>query len=417
MAVSVGDIYFTAHITDQDNGGSGADSFSFVTTTALAPGEQITFHSPESGGDTTFTYQVGPLGLSALDRVTIVEEIAVVSSSTYSVENDPSGGSIVAQSGVWSVSDNDNVIASQGGQVIAAILNTDKNGAAWNDNIGVTSLSTTQMDAFILANPSLASPIAENVANGSTDADNVLFSGTNITLQGDDPAFWVGTDNIISHDTPTIGMTSYTSQDANITCFCTGALIATPTGEVAVETLQAGDRICAKAGDRICAKDGRDVAVKWIGYQSVSIRFGPADRLRPVQFAAGSLGDGLPHSDLTVTADHAMLVDGMLCNASALVNGATITRVPLEEMGDSYMVYHIETEAHEIILANGAATETYIDHASRRAFDNYAEYQAVFGDESELQELLLPRVTTARQLPAELRRRLFNALAGLCCIN
>ncbi len=125
-----------------------------------------------------------------------------------------------------------------------------------------------------------------------------------------------------------------------------------------------------------------------------------------MRFAAGSLGDGLPHSDLTVTADHAMLVDGVLCNASALVNGTTISRVPLAEMGDSYTVYHIETEAHEIILANGAATETYIDHTSRRVFDNHAEYAALYGDEPEMQELPLPRATCFRMLPPSIRAKL-----------
>ena len=181
-------------------------------------------------------------------------------------------------------------------------------------------------------------------------------------------------------------------------CFAAGSLIATPAGEVAVERL--------RIGDTVLTAEGRAVPVKWIGRQMVSTRFGPAERLMPVRFAAGSLGQGVPHGDLIVTADHGMLVDGVICHAGALVNGTTITRVPLREMGESYTVYHIETENHEIILANGAPAETFIDNVSRRVFDNYAEFEALYGDVPEMAELPYPRAMSARQVPGAIRARL-----------
>lgn len=183
-------------------------------------------------------------------------------------------------------------------------------------------------------------------------------------------------------------------------CFFAGSLIATPAGEVAVEKL--------RIGDMVLTASGAVVPVKWLGRQTVSTRFGPAERLHPVRLAAGSLPGGLPHSDLTVTADHAILIDDVLCHAGALVNGTTITRVPLSEMGESYTVYHIETEAHDIILANGAPAETFIDNVSRRAFDNYAEFDALYGDVPEMEELGYPRAMSARQVPGRIRA----ALAG-----
>jgi hypothetical protein len=175
-------------------------------------------------------------------------------------------------------------------------------------------------------------------------------------------------------------------------CFLAGTTVAAPGGARAVEELV--------PGDMICAADGRAVPVKWIGRQTVSTRFGPAERLMPVRFAAGSLSDGLPTADLTVTADHGMLVDGVICHAGALVNGTTITRVPLSEMGETYTVYHIETENHEIILANGAPAETFIDNVSRRVFDNYSEFEALYGDVPEMEELTYPRAMSARQVPS-----------------
>ena len=101
-----------------------------------------------------------------------------------------------------------------------------------------------------------------------------------------------------------------------------------------------------------------------------------------------------------------MLVDGVLCEAGALVNGTTITLVPLSEFGDSYTVYHIETEAHEIILANGAPAETFIDNVSRRAFDNFAEFERLHGDPPEMKELPYPRASNVRHLPARIKARL-----------
>ena len=208
-------------------------------------------------------------------------------------------------------------------------------------------------------------------------------------------------------------------------CFLPGTLIATPSGDRRVEDLVPGDPVLVEDVSSVQATwlgrigrglrrrlgYGRAVPVKWLGRQTVSTRFGPAERLMPVRFAAGSLGGGggqplLPHSDLTVTADHAMLVDGVLCEAGALVNEMTITRIPLSEFGESYTVYHVETEDHEIILANGAPAETFIDNISRRAFDNYAEFEKLHGDQPEMNELPHPRASNARHLPARIRKRL-----------
>ena len=187
-------------------------------------------------------------------------------------------------------------------------------------------------------------------------------------------------------------------------CFAAGSLIATPAGEVAVERL--------RIGDTVLTAEGRAVPVKWIGRQTVMTRFGPSERLMPVRFAAGSLGNGLPNADLTVTADHGMLVEGVICHAGALVNGTTITRVPIAEMGEAYTVYHIETDEHEIIIANGAPAETFIDNVSRRVFDNFAEFEALYGDVPEMEELPYPRAMSARQVPTSIVGKLSRRAAA-----
>ncbi|SNS79729.1 Hint domain-containing protein [Antarctobacter heliothermus] len=181
------------------------------------------------------------------------------------------------------------------------------------------------------------------------------------------------------------------------TCFATGTQIATPIHDRTVEDLH--------IGDLILTADGRQVAVKWIGRQTILKQF-RGDRARLVRIRKGALGGGLPASDLTVTADHGMVLDGLVINASALVNGHGIDWVPLSDLSDCFTVYHIETAAHDVILANGAAAETYIDYVARSSFDNHAEYLALYGVEASIPEMPLPRISAARMVPAPLRARL-----------
>lgn len=186
----------------------------------------------------------------------------------------------------------------------------------------------------------------------------------------------------------------------HVTCFATGTSIATPCGDRAVETL--------RAGDLVRTADGRDVAVRWIGRQTVSTLFANTDRLRLVRIAKGALGQGLPARDLRVTADHAMLADGMLVSAGALVNGTTVTFVPLAELGTGFTVWHVEGDAPELILAEGAATESFMDYVGRQVFDNHAEADT----DRRMTEMPLPRIDSARLLPAPLRARLAGAQAA-----
>lgn len=391
MVVSVGDIYFTSNLTDTD--GAGSESFSFVATTNISAGEVITFHGPESAsgvGNTSFSFTVGANGLSALDRVTIIENNP--GADTFTLASDPSNGSVSAATGNgWSITDNDNIIAGSGGQAIAAIVNSSGNSSAWNANIGVTGLSTTQLDSFVAANPTL-SPISEHVGGTS---DNAMFNGTNITTQGSDPSFWVSTDDSTSHTSPTIGSTTYATQDAAITCFAAGTMIATPTGERCVETLNIGDVITTAAGGT--------TKVLWLAQQTITARHGMTAKRAPVRILAGALGN---HTDLIVTADHGMVIDGLVVNASALVNGTTVDWVAETDIPKAFIVYHIETTHHDVVLANGAATETFVDAAGRAAFDNHQEYLDLYGAERIIPEMNTPRISTQRLLPDAIKARL-----------
>ena len=195
------------------------------------------------------------------------------------------------------------------------------------------------------------------------------------------------------------------NRDAFIACFLAGTLIATPTGDRPVETLAVGDPVLTAGG--------RTVPVRWVGRRTVVTAFGPGPKQAPMEIAAGALGSGLPARPLRLTADHALLVDGLLVQAAALV-GTAARRLTAAELGERYtVVYHVETEAHDLIVAEGVAAETFLNNVTRRRFDNYAEFEGLYGETgSVIGEMDVPRVKSARQLPQAIRRRLDERVVG-----
>lgn len=193
--------------------------------------------------------------------------------------------------------------------------------------------------------------------------------------------------------TVTTPFSTNTLLSPTIACFAEGTRIATPDGEKAVETLA--------IGDRVTTQDGRAVPLLWLGRQTLVRRFA-GRRAQLVRIAAGALGN---HSDLYVTGDHGMALGGYVINAAALVNGSSIAWMPMAQTPARQVVYHVETEAHDMILANGAVAETFVDYEGRQAFDNFAEYEALYRRERMIAESPLPRIASARLLPAEIRKR------------
>jgi hypothetical protein len=172
-------------------------------------------------------------------------------------------------------------------------------------------------------------------------------------------------------------------------CFCAGTRIATAEGYKLVEDIV--------AGDTVLRADGGETEVKWLGRQSVDTRFTHPKLASPIRIRKGALGDNLPERDLRLSGDHAIGIDGILVTASALVNGTTIIQEPdLPIEGFTY--YHLETEAHELILAEGLPSESFVDF-NGQTFDNADERP----DDRVIAEMDRPRVTSSRLLPGYLR--------------
>ncbi len=157
-----------------------------------------------------------------------------------------------------------------------------------------------------------------------------------------------------------------------VACLVRGTLVATPAGEVAVETLA--------IGDLVTTLDGSAKRVKWIGRRSYGAAFlrGNA-KVVPVVIAAGALGSNIPSRDLRVSPDHALHLDGGLVPAALLVNGTTIRQ---DLTADQVDYFHVEFENPEVIFTNGAPTESYVDHGNRHMFQNHREFQDLYGEVS-----------------------------------
>jgi hypothetical protein len=242
-------------------------------------------------------------------------------------------------------------------------------------------------------------------------ADGVIvlsgtFAGTTsvagVTLvvvkASDGTAYLIGGTQKLPYGTFSSSIAGLTINDGPFTvCFLGGTAIAMPTGSRPVEDLA--------VGDLVTTADGRTAPVKWVGVQTVVTVFADPLRTLPVHIRTGALGEGLPLRDLFVSPDHALFLDGVLVQAGALVNGTTIRRVTA--MPERFTYFHVELADHALILAEGVPAETFVDNVTRRRFDNFAEYAALHGEAAAtLAELDMPRVKSARQLPAGLRARL-----------
>jgi autotransporter passenger strand-loop-strand repeat protein len=156
--------------------------------------------------------------------------------------------------------------------------------------------------------------------------------------------------------------------EITVACYCRGTLIRTEAGEVAIEDLAIGDRVVTLSG---AAKP-----VKWIGYRAYDGHFAAGNRdVLPVRITADAFADGVPARDLLVSPEHSLYFDGALVAARQLVNGATIVQ---ETAADRVEYFHIELDAHDVIFAEDAAAESYVDCANRGMFHNAAEFALLY---------------------------------------
>ncbi len=82
---------------------------------------------------------------------------------------------------------------------------------------------------------------------------------------------------------------------------------------------------------------------------------------------AGAFGPDRPARNLRVSPEHALLWDGALIPARLLVNGRTILH---DRACDRVAYYHVELDAHDVLLAEGLPAESWLDTGNRGMFAN-----------------------------------------------
>jgi hypothetical protein len=139
-------------------------------------------------------------------------------------------------------------------------------------------------------------------------------------------------------------------------CFASGTLIRTVRGEIAVETLEIGDKVVTASG--VAQR------IVWIGHKRIER---PSPEQQPVRVMAGAFGEHLPSRDLRLSHGHAVCVEAVgevLVPVGVLVNDATVVREEVAEV----TYWHVELESHDVLLAEGLACESYLDTGNRMFF-------------------------------------------------
>ena len=161
-----------------------------------------------------------------------------------------------------------------------------------------------------------------------------------------------------------------------LACFAEGTRLLTAHGEVAVQSLRVGDLLPTLHGRQLAR-------VRWIGHRRVACgrHPRPAD-VMPIRIRRGAFAEAVPRRDLLLSPDHAVFVRGasgladVLIPVRYLVNGRSIARIEMAEV----TYWHVELDRHDVLLAEGLPTESYLDTGNRNAFAEGGSAEALHPD-------------------------------------
>jgi len=194
----------------------------------------------------------------------------------------------------------------------------------------------------------------------------------------------------------------FTYSGNELTCFLSGSMIETSNGPIAVEDLRIGSEI-------VTFKEDIDVLrrVTWVGQAHCTVRpHLPDDEAGyPVRILKDAIADGVPYKDMLITAEHCLFFDGKFVPARMLVNGRSIF---FDKSITSYDYYHIETEEHSVIMADGMLTESYLDTGNRSTFRQSGEVVSLTPSRNLTWEDAAVPLTVSRETVEPLFRKIEN---------
>jgi hypothetical protein len=321
-------------------------------------------------------------GMITLDPTTLVVDGALTGTGVIKISANSVlvlDGSVAAGQTIDFTSSTGDVVFNDVGQFNGTI-----DGVTGQDGIDLPALAFSPAGTVGVVN----SDTLQVVEDGQTlDMRlDLSLSGTNFDLYND------GDGGTLILDPP------------SVPCFLAGTMIKTPEGETRVEDL--------RIGDLVVDIEGTPHPVKWIGTRRYRAPLPDRVDVVPILISAGAFGRNVPDRDLYLSPLHALYMDGVLVPAGALVNEISVRRCPEIARID---YFHIETEAHQVILANNTPAETFIDMNSRTMFENHAEYVKLHGRSTRQRVMRAPRLESGPGL--ERIRRNIAARAGIAAVR
>lgn len=201
---------------------------------------------------------------------------------------------------------------------------------------------------------------------------------------------------------------------AAVPCFATGTLIQTAQGVQRVESL--GE------GDLVLTRDHGHQPLRWSGGAHVTpegLEMRP--NLRPILIRKGALGSGIPATDLVVSPQHRILVRSRIAHrlfedAEILVAAKHLTGLPGIDVivpPDGVTYFHLLFDQHEIVLSNGAWTESLYTGRQALQMVSNAARREILSLFPELEEGATPaparRLLTGREAQQLAERQLRNS--------
>ncbi len=235
--------------------------------------------------------------------------------------------------------DNDTIYSGDGADVVKGGLGSDRfmDASSGDVIVGGEDPDVSDIDTFNFDQETMdkIDRIVRNGGAGASEADRE--SGTIYFKDG----------------------TTATFREIEAPCFTPGTTIATPRGERLVEDL--------RQGDKIITRDNGIQEIAWVGSKEMTGKeLAAKPHMKPILIKAGALGHGLPERDMLLSPNHRVLVASektqlyfeereVLAAAKHMTGGQGIHT--LDVMRTTYI--HFMFERHEVVLSNGAWTESF----------------------------------------------------------
>ncbi|GAN61623.1 hypothetical protein ACI01nite_27420 [Acetobacter cibinongensis] len=380
-----------------------------------------------SSGGTSFNTIIGSnggIGLAGTASGTLINSGGVLEITSGGIANN----SNVSNGGVIYADSNSNIgstTISSGGWVsvastaiISGIITILDGGSAsiWNNAGGTIDLTGNTNNGLTISGLESGGTVSTVISgwsgsqpgnSDSIDLPGVSADGASYAYPSDDQVVvTLKNGNTITLNIPGVKNTGFVLSDdghggaSAEVCFLSGSQIQTPFGRALVEDLAVEDEIVAHINGIETIR-----RVTWAGQARCNVRAHlPDDEAGyPVRILKDAIADGVPFKDMLITAEHCLFFDGQFVPARMLVNGRSIF---FDKSITSYDYYHIETEDHSVIMADGMLTESYLDTGNRRAFSQKGNIVSIGGSRNLTWDDAAVPLTVSRETVEPLFRKI-----------